>query len=289
MARSPFEQPDVVDTVVAGLVARASRIFGHIGEGVCRVHVGELLAALEQDLGSGKNDAIRPAVQALVEQLTGHGLTFSDLRFFTQVFRSAVLAALASSGSEAERVRAVEDWLFELVQLCTMRFVVAREEQLQERSVKLELSRLESQLEDLTAALAEKTRLLEMVRQASTPIVPVVRGIHVVPLVGMFDSFRAQILTEKLLTEVARVHARVVILDISGVPVFDTDAAQLIIRLARAVRLLGTQVFVVGMTAKNARAIVELEVDLTGLSTFGTLQDGVAQALVLQGLQITSM
>jgi rsbT co-antagonist protein RsbR len=113
-----------------------------------------------------------------------------------------------------------------------------------------------------------------------------VQGIHVVPLVGMFDAFRAELLTEKLLHEVARVHARAVILDISGVPVFDTEAAQLIIRLARAVRLLGTEVIVVGMSSENARTIVELGVDLSGLATLGTLQDGVAHALLRQRLEI---
>jgi rsbT co-antagonist protein RsbR len=278
MSTPPFETSVIADSVVAALLARTSRIFNHVGEEVCRGHVDAMLAALERDLAAGKPQAIRAAARALVEDLAGRGLTFSDLRFFVQTFRDSVREVLSSAE--------LEDWLFELVQLCTMRFIVAREDQLQQRSVKLELSRLESQLSDLTAALEEKTRLLEVIRQASTPIVPVVRGIHVVPLVGMFDSFRARVLTEKLLNEVARVHARVVILDISGVPVFDTDVAQLIIRLARAVRLLGTEIFMVGMSAQNARTIVELGVDLSGLQTFGTLQDGVAQALVLQGLRI---
>lgn len=127
------------------------------------------------------------------------------------------------------------------------------------------------------------------IRQASTPIAPVVRGILVVPLVGVFDAFRAEVLTEKLLEEVARVHARSVILDISGVPMFDTESAQLIIRLARTVRLLGTEIILVGMSPGNARTIVDLGIDLVGLRTLGTLQDGLAQALVLQRLQIVAL
>ncbi|MFO7562634.1 MAG: STAS domain-containing protein [Enhygromyxa sp.] len=243
-----------------------------------------ILRALEQDLAAGKREAVRGAMQTVVEELSAEGLTFADLRFLAQTLRNAVRATLESADTQLRAQ--VDDWFFELVMISSMRFIVAREEQMQERTVKIELSRLETQLDELKAALAEKTRLLEVIRQASTPIVPVVQGIHVVPLVGMFDAFRAELLTEKLLHEVARVHARAVILDISGVPVFDTDAAQLIIRLARAVRLLGTEVIVVGMSSENARTIVELGVDLSGLATLGTLQDGVALALKRQRLMI---
>jgi anti-anti-sigma regulatory factor len=284
MSSPSFDRAELTAAVVARLLGRAAGTFRHIGEDASREHVGAILLALEQDLAAGKRDAIRGAMQTVVEELAVHGLTFSDLRFLVQTLRSSVRAAVEQA-SEALREQ-VDEWLFELVTISSMRFLVVREEQLQERTVKIELGRLESQLDELKAALAEKTRLLEVIRQASTPIVPVVRGIHVVPLVGMFDTFRAELLTEKLLYEVARVHARSVILDISGVPVFDTEAAQLIIRLARAVRLLGTEVILVGMSSENARTIVELGVDLSGLATLGTLQDGVALALKRQKLKI---
>jgi anti-anti-sigma regulatory factor len=285
MSSPSFDRAELTEAVAQRLLGRTAGTFRHIGEDASRRHVGAILLALEQDLAAGKRDAIRGAMQTVVEELAVHGLTFSDLRFLVQTLRSSVRAAVEQA-SEALRAQ-VDEWLFELVTISSMRFLVLREDQLQQRSVKIELGRLESQLDELKSALDEKTRLLEVIRQASTPIVPVVRGIHVVPLVGMFDTFRAELLTEKLLHEVARVHARSVILDISGVPVFDTEAAQLIIRLARAVRLLGTEVILVGMSSENARTIVELGVDLSGLVTLGTLQDGVALALERQKLQIT--
>jgi anti-anti-sigma factor len=146
--------------------------------------------------------------------------------------------------------------------------------------------RLEGQLAELAAALDEKTQLLELIRQASTPIVPVVRGIVVVPLVGTLDAFRAELVTERLLHEVVRLKARTAILDVSGVPLFDTHAAQLILRLARSVRLLGTRVLLVGMSPETARTIVGLGVDLGAVESHATLQDGLARALSLQGLAI---
>ncbi|PRP91040.1 RsbT co-antagonist protein RsbRA [Enhygromyxa salina] len=279
-------QEGLADAIVEHLTGRVTSAFSRIGEERCRGHVEATLGALAADIQASQRKAIRKVVQGLIETLSEVGLTFSDLRFFAQTLRKEVRSALGSEdGGEALR-EAVEEWFFEFVLVCTMRFTVKRETELQERAVKHELERLESQLVELESALEEKTDLLEMIRQASTPIAPVVRGILVVPLVGTFDTFRAELLTEKLLHEIARLQTRATIIDISGVPVFDTAAAQLIIRLARAVRLLGTEVFLVGMSPKTARTIVALGVDLSNLHTLSTLQDGLAKALVLQRMKI---
>lgn len=277
----------IVDSATTRLVARASSVFRRLGEEISRAHVEAAVGALEADLAAGQREAVRTAVQALVEQLAGASMTFSDLRFFALTLRSAVRNAVAAEPADL-RLQ-VEDWFFELVLLCSMHFAIQREEQLQQRSVKLELQQLESQLSELESALKEKTHLLEVIRQASTPIAPVVQGILVVPLVGMFDAFRAEVLTEKLLHEVANARARAVILDITGVPVFDTDAAQLIIRLAHAVRLLGTELILVGMSPDNARTIVDLGIDLSRFQTYATLQVGLAQALLQQRLRIVKV
>jgi rsbT co-antagonist protein RsbR len=276
----------IAEAATARLIARAAGAFHRMGEQTCRKHVDAFLTALDDDLASAKLEAVRAAMQGLIEEPSVGGLSFADLRLFAQTLRSHTRDALAADPDAAELRTRVDDWFFELLLVGTMRFVLQREAQTQARAAKLEIQRLETQLEELEAALGEKTRLLEIIRQASTPIAPVVRGILVVPLVGTFDGFRAELLTEKLLHEVSRVRARAIILDITGVPVFDTAAAQLIIRLTRAVRMLGTEVILVGMSPVNARTIVELGVDLSGLTTFATLQDGLAQALMLQRLQI---
>ncbi|HEY8377973.1 MAG TPA: STAS domain-containing protein [Nannocystis sp.] len=254
---------------------------------VCRRHAEAIVAALHTDLTANKRDAGRAAVLALITELAPQGLSFADLRFFVQTLRRLALAALAEASADADQRAAVEEWSFELVLVVAMRYVVRREQAMQEQAAKLEIEKLESQLAELSAALEEKTRLVEIIRQASTPIVPVVEGILVVPLVGMFDSFRAGLLTEKLLQEVSRTRARVVIVDISGVPLFDSESAQLVIRLTQAVRLLGTTMILVGVSPAIAGTIVSLGVDLSGLTTLGTLQDGLEHALALQRLAIT--
>jgi anti-anti-sigma factor len=287
IAQLAIPHSEIADSLARRLSARTASAFRRVGTEVCREYVDAALSALRTDLESGKREAVRTVMQELVEDLAKDGLTFADVRFFAQALRSEVSAALAS---EPETLRQqAQDWLFELLMVASTRFLAHREEHLQQRAVKLEVQRLESQLEELRTALVEKERLFEMIRQASTPIAPVVKGILVVPLVGIFDTFRAEIVTEKLLHEVARTRARAVILDITGVQMFDTDAAQLIIRLANAVRLLGAELILVGMSPDNARTIVDLGISLTHFKTLATLQDGLAHALLLQRMKIVQV
>ena len=281
--------PQVVEAVAARIVKRSASAFRLAGSESCREFAEMGLSALRQDLASGGTEAVRAHAYALVDGLGDKDLSFSDLRFYAQTSRKEIRLALEGD-PEADDIRvAIEGWFFELLLVCTMRFMAWRDEVLQRESAKIAVERLESQLVDLEVALAEKTQLLELIRQTSTPIAPVVRGILVVPLIGTFDSFRAELLTEKLLNEISQARSRAVILDISGVPVFDTEAAQLIIRLARSVRMLGTEAFLVGLSPDNATMIVELGIDLTGIQTLATLQDGLARALSLQRLKIAPL
>lgn len=282
----------LVDDLARRLHARAGSVFRVLGPDACRKLAADLLAALRSDLQSDdEQPTLRELLTRVTHDLLGRGLGYADLRLLGVATRQVLLAALAAATPDpgpALRAR-VDEWLFQLVLLAAQRFVAQRERSFQEQTARLEVRQLEDQLGELKAAFAEKTRLLDLIRQASTPIAPVHDGILVVPLVGMFDALRAQALTEALLGGVTRTRAHVVILDISGVPIFDLEAAEHIIRTAGAVRLLGATLILVGLSPGVAATIVELGVDLTGLVTLGTLQAGLAHALKLRKLHIVPL
>jgi rsbT co-antagonist protein RsbR len=103
------------------------------------------------------------------------------------------------------------------------------------------------------------------------------------PLVGTIDTARAQQVMETLLVRVADEQARVVILDISGVPVVDTKVAENLIMTTNAVRLLGAETVLTGISPVVAKTIVQLGISLTNLETRGRLQDGIELALARLG------
>ena len=116
-------------------------------------------------------------------------------------------------------------------------------------------------------------------RELSTPLIPLVEGVLVMPLIGSIDTTRAAQIMEALLGGVATQRAHTALLDITGVRVVDTHVAHALLQAARAARLLGTQVILTGVRAEVAQALIHLGADLGSLTTMSTLQSGIAHVL----------
>jgi rsbT co-antagonist protein RsbR len=99
------------------------------------------------------------------------------------------------------------------------------------------------------------------------------------PLVGAVDSRRVQQMMDALLSGVAESRASIVILDITGVSVVDTQVANAFIRASMAVKLLGARVVLTGIRPEVAQTLVGLGVDLSTIITRSTLRDGITYAL----------
>lgn len=124
-----------------------------------------------------------------------------------------------------------------------------------------------------------ETAQQEALRELSTPLIPLAEGLVVMPIIGLLDSARAQLVMETLLSGIVAHQARIAILDVTGVRAMDGAVAESLVRAARAARLLGAEVILTGIEPGAARALVEVSADLTGVQTLGTLQAGVAHAL----------
>jgi len=116
-------------------------------------------------------------------------------------------------------------------------------------------------------------------RELSSPLIPISDSVLVMPLIGAIDSGRAQQVLETLLAGIASHAAHLVIVDITGVPLIDTQMANALIRTAQAVKLLGAQVVLTGIRPEVAQTLVGLDLDLRGIVTCSTLQAGIVYGL----------
>ena len=139
--------------------------------------------------------------------------------------------------------------------------------------------------EEERAALQQQ--MIESQRQAlielSTPLIPVARGVLVMPLIGAIDHVRAQLIMETLLAGVVQQRARAVILDITGVRTIDAHVADALLSMARAVRLLGAKAVLTGISSEVAQTLVRLGLDFGDIVTLGDLRSGIAHALSRSG------
>jgi rsbT co-antagonist protein RsbR len=76
-----------------------------------------------------------------------------------------------------------------------------------------------------------------------------------------------------------------VLLDVTGLPVMDTLAAQTLLQASRAAKLLGATIQLVGVTPGVAQTIVGLGLDLSMLHVERDLQSAVAGVLAAPLLQ----
>lgn len=140
----------------------------------------------------------------------------------------------------------------------------------------------------IAANLETIERHQQAIRELSTPVIRVHDGVLLLPLVGAIDSLRAHQVMEHVLVRVVEEQAKCVIIDIAGVPVVDTKVADHLVKTTSAVRLLGAQTILTGISAQVARTMVQLGVDVSTMHTQARLAEGLEFALSLVGKAIGS-
>jgi len=126
----------------------------------------------------------------------------------------------------------------------------------------------------------------EAIRELSTPVLQVRERLLILPIIGVIDSQRARQVTEQLLRGIRANRAKVVVIDITGVPTVDSTVANHLVQTVDASRLMGATVIVTGLSSEIAQTLVTIGVDLTKMKTVGDLQGGIEEAERLLGYKV---
>jgi rsbT co-antagonist protein RsbR len=154
-----------------------------------------------------------------------------------------------------------------------------------------------SVVSDITAqkeAEAERARLQQeiikaqqhAIQELSTPVIPIMDRVIVMPLIGSIDSLRAKDITRNLLSGISQHRAKVLILDVTGVGIVDTGVVNHLNKTIQAARLKGARTIVTGVSDAVAETIVDLGIDWSDVQTLSDLQTGLTAALASLGLRI---
>ncbi len=126
----------------------------------------------------------------------------------------------------------------------------------------------------------------EAIRELSTPVLQVRERLLILPIIGVLDSQRARQLTEQLLRGIRANRAKVVVIDITGVPTIDSTVANNLVLTVEASRLMGATVIVTGLSSEIAQTLVTIGVDLSKVNAVGDLQGGIEEAERLLGYEV---
>lgn len=141
---------------------------------------------------------------------------------------------------------------------------------------------LQQALNDVEARAAEQARLLAeiasqriTIREMSVPILPVGHDMLVLPLVGALDSSRLADLQQRSLEALEGGRAHTLLLDVTGVPIVDSQVAAGLLETVQAARLLGARVILIGVRPEVAQALVALGIDMNGLRAEADLESAL--------------
>ncbi|MEW6521494.1 MAG: PAS domain-containing protein [Thermodesulfobacteriota bacterium] len=121
--------------------------------------------------------------------------------------------------------------------------------------------------------------LQDEIMELSTPVIEIWDGILTLPLIGTLDSHRAKIAMERVLEAIERHRASYVIIDITGVPMVDSEVAGHILQTANATRLMGSEAILTGVGPHIAQVIAQGGVGLENLTVRGRMTDALHFAI----------
>lgn len=129
-----------------------------------------------------------------------------------------------------------------------------------------------------------QTDLLEQSRneilELSAPVVPIMEGVAVLPLIGTIDTYRAKMIMEESLNQSVHLRLNYFVLDLSGVPIVDTFVIQQIFQIIEALRLVGVEARVSGIKPEIALSVVKLDTNFNKVNTYSTLKQALADLLI---------
>ncbi len=138
---------------------------------------------------------------------------------------------------------------------------------------------MNQELAEKNEKLEEKLDIIENQKEAmqelATPSVQLWDGVLTLPIIGVLDSQRTQQMMEVLLDEIVSKEARYVIIDITGVGYVDTKTADHLVKISKAVQLLGSKCIITGMQPEVSNTLVQIGVDLEGLLTMRNIADAL--------------
>jgi rsbT co-antagonist protein RsbR len=263
----------ILDDWIARQLSATTRRADLIDERNLREQSREFLRAFQEAVQSREMDnvdaaawqPVREHLSSLAAERARAGFSASETATFVLSLKEPLFARVAEEfsrdpGQIGRELWAITKVLDALSMITTEAYATTREEVIKR----------------------QQRDLLEL----STPVVALWKDILALPLIGMLDSQRTQVVMESLLGRIVETGARIAILDITGVPTVDTLVAQHLLKTVAAARLMGADCIISGIRPQIAQTIVHLGVDLSMVTTKATLREAFAVALQRTGQHV---
>lgn len=133
----------------------------------------------------------------------------------------------------------------------------SRERAAAAESSRNEHMRLTRRLED---ERDEQRRLLEVIQELETPLIPVRSNIAILPLVSHLTASRCELIETSLLPQIVSRRITSLLVDVAGIPSIDETGAMWLVKLSSMLPLMGVTTIVTGISARSAIMLAQLQI-----------------------------
>jgi len=116
--------------------------------------------------------------------------------------------------------------------------------------------------------------------ELASPVVPLSKGVAVLPLIGSIDCDRTEHLLSETVPKIGSMNLRCLILDCSGIYTIDREVTSFVFRMNATLKLLGVQMVLTGLRPELAKSVVESGIDFSSLITYSSVQAALDEWMV---------
>ncbi|MDN7243219.1 STAS domain-containing protein [Planococcus sp. N028] len=110
-----------------------------------------------------------------------------------------------------------------------------------------------------------------MINELSSPVIPIKKGVGILPLVGDIDTHRAKVILETALEQSVKWQLDTLYIDLSAVAIIDTMVAQQLFQLMASLKIVGVQSVLSGIRPEIAQTAITLGIDFKDIKVHANL------------------
>lgn len=114
-----------------------------------------------------------------------------------------------------------------------------------------------------------------MINELSSPVIPIKKGVGILPLVGDIDTHRAKVILETALEESVQQQLHTLYIDLSAVAIIDTMVAQQLFQLMASLKIIGVQSVLSGIRPEIAQTAITLGIDFKNIKIHANLMQAL--------------
>ena len=127
------------------------------------------------------------------------------------------------------------------------------------------------------------TKKEKSIQELDAPLTTLWDDILLLTLSGELNAKRTEYIVSKILGIINETQTKVLVIDLNGVTGQTKNIAHQLIKITKAIQLMGSVPFLSGISGKLAESFVKLELDLSTIDTSHTLMKALQNAFALTG------